>query len=313
MILALGGCASSDMGDGWERPEIPSVLPSFTANSTLPFEKYELNRLDRERLQQGTSLLLGRCLEEYGLSARFSGDYMKQTFDGDGQTPAQYQWGGWLGTMTASQASEFAYTAPPGAPWQNGSGFYLSNPANLSPYNYDASPIDYARISGALYGPDEAVIIGDAGAQTQLSDDEMPRNGAGKLPPSGGCARLVDKELGTPLVSLTEVENDAYGLTFGDDRVKARMADWVSCMADSGFEFERVDDGAVSNAGDVSPYAVSVAVADVKCTKSSRWPDTFYFVLGAYQQQAIDKTPEFFESALRAESERLHTLDHLVG
>lgn len=308
--LTLSGCGSGGGADGWTQPELPDALPVFTAASVLPFDQYQLGRAEREQLQFATAELLGDCVEGYGLAATFAGDYIQQVSE-DPSLPIVFQWGGRLGTLSEEQASEYGYSAPRGALWQNGTGIYLSNPANLFPVPSE-DPVDVAKVAGAVYGSDRAVIPGDNGG-TKLPDAQMPRNSGGNVPPEGGCERTVEEAIDVNFVELSDIELDVYGLTFDDDRVKEVISRWVSCMSDAGYDYQRVDDAANANAGIVTPDSIAVAVADVRCTAESRWPDTFYYVLAEYQNQAINKQPELFQSALAAEQERLDVVNRLAG
>jgi hypothetical protein len=141
----------------------------------------------------------------------------------------------------------------------------------------------------------------------------LPYDAAGDVPPEGGCANTVERAFDVNLVELSDVELDVYGQTFDDYRVEQDISHWASCMSDAGYDYQRVDDAANANAGIVTPESIAVAAADVQRTAESRWPDTFYYVLPDYQEQAIEKQPELFQSALAAEQERLEVVSRLVG
>lgn len=310
LIVLLSGCTSSAPADGWSRPEVPDAVPRFTAASSLPFDAYQLGRTEREQLQLGTAALIAECASDYGVTVTMAGDYIKQE-SGDPQLPIVFQWGGRLGTLTEAQASTYGYSAPPDAPWHNGNGIYLSMPSNLFLVP-PADPIETGRVNGVVYGAEQAVVPGD-GPGTKLSDEQMPRDDAGEIPPEGGCVRSVDEAIGVSLVDLSDIESDVYGLTFSDDRVSKVVSEWAACMSGAGFTYTRVDDAASSNSGLVTPEAVDVAVADVRCTEKSRWPDIFYYVLADYQRQAIGRQPELFQSAFAAEQARLDAVNRLAG
>lgn len=84
-------------------------------------------------------------------------------------------------------------------------------------------------------------------------------------------------------------------------------------MKDAGFDYARFEEAPTANAGAISADTIAVALADVECTKESRWPDTFYYVLADYEQQAIDKQPDTFQSALDGERKRLEAVNTLLG
>lgn len=310
VLTMTSGCGASDRADGWNRPVVPGELPIFSAASVLPLDHYHLGSTEREQLQIATAKMLSDCLRDYGLSATFAGDYIQQRSE-DPSTPIAFQSGEHLGTLSEKQASEYGYTAPPGRPWQNGTGFYLSSPANLYAVP-PADPLEAARISGALYGPDQAVVPGEGGG-TKLSAEQLPRDREGNVPRVGGCVRAVESAIDVPFVDTSEIELDVYGLAFADSRVEEVFTRWSDCMRTAGHDYPRVDDAANSNAGIATPESIAVAIDDVACTQKSRWPDTFYFVLSEYQRQAIDKNAELFQSAFDAEQQRLDALSRLSG
>lgn len=311
LTAVLVSCTSASGNDGWRTPEVPEDPPSVQTIGALPFDSFELSSAEREQLQIGTAELVGRCLSNYGISATFAGDYTKQVSE-DPADPFVYQWGGRLGTLPFDQATQFAYAAPPGAEWVNGNGFYLSSPGNLFPVQPE-DPTEAGQLAGAMFGPEQAVIVGEGGADQVLSPELMPKDDAGEIPPEKGCYGIVEEEIGIPLTDLRDLESDAYGLTFSHDAVEDLAAKWSSCMKDAGFDFARFEEAPSSNGDAVNQETIAAAVADVNCTESTRWPDTFYYVLADYEQQSIDKQPELFQSALEAERSRLAKVNDILG
>lgn len=311
VVVALAGCSSSPSAENWKTPEVPKELSSALSMGSLPFDSYATSSAERQQLQVGTASLLARCLSEYGISATFAGDYIQQVSTEPG-SPLIFQWGGRLGTLTLDQASQFGYAAPPGGEWVNGSGIYLSSPGNLFPIPPEDAT-HAAQLAAALYGPDQAAGVGEGGAEVELSPELVPRDQSGQAPQKGGCYGVVEDEIGIPLLDLRDIESDTYGLTFSHEAVKDVASLWSECMKDEGYEYARFEEAPEANAGAINDETIAAATADVACTASSRWPDTFYFVLADYQQQAIDKQPELFQSALDAERRRLEKINTLIG
>lgn len=311
LATVLVGCTSAADNDGWRTPEVPEDPPSVQTIGALPFESFALSDAEREQLQIGTAELLGRCLSSYDISATFAGDYIQQVSE-DPADPFVYQWGGLLGTLPLTQATQFGYAAPPGAEWVNGNGIYLSSPGNLFPVQ-PADPTEAGKLAGAMFGPEQAVIAGEGGADQALTPELMPKNEAGQIPPEKGCYGLVEDEIGVPLTDLRDLESDAYGLTFSHDAVRKLAAEWSDCMKDAGFDYARFEEAPSANGDAINKETIAAAVADVNCTEQTRWPDTFYYVLADYEQQTVDKQPELFQSALDAERARLAKVNDVLG
>lgn len=311
-VLLVTGCSGgSSAEDGWTTPEVPSELSATQALVALPFDSFAMGNSEREQLQQGTAELLNRCLADYTLSATFSGDYIQQVSE-DPNDPFIYQWGGRLGTLPRHQAEEYGYAAPPGGEWSNGAGIYLASAENLTPVMPD-DPTEAARLSVAMYGPEQGVILGEGGADVELSEELIPTDSFGNPPPEKGCYGAVEDQVGIPFVDLRDLISDVYGLTFAHEAVKEKASAWSACMKDAGFDYARFEEAPTANAGAITADTIAAATADVDCTNAGRWPETFYFVLGDYEQQAIDKQPEMFQSALDAERERLDAVNALLG
>ena len=310
-VLFVAGCAAAPQSNARASVVLPDELPRVTSASVLPFEEYQLGRSERQRMQLGQAELLGSCLASFGITATFAGDYIEQV-SADPDFPIVYQWGGRLGTLTSAQASEYGYAAPPGQPWQPGGGFYLLNPGYLYVVP-SADPVESARIAGVLYGPDQAVVTDSGDTETRVSPEQLPTNVQGDPPANGGCFRAVEGEIHAPLVDLSEEESRAFDLTFEDDAVEQAIGRWAECMRKSDYGYTRIDEGAGTNGGPVTRQTRAAAMADVRCTGESRWPDVFYFVLAYHQRQAVELQPQLFESALAAETARAETIDRLLG
>lgn len=314
VALALGcallsGCTAPPDADGWTKPALPANLPHIDESTVLPFDQFELPREQREALQRGTALLLDKCLQSYGVTADFAGDYIPQ--ESDASSPVVYQSGELFGTISAAQASEYGYAAPPGGPWVAGNGIYLSNPSHLAAV-LPSDPVEAAKVTGVLYGPSHALVQSDGGQQA-LPQEQLPRGPEGALPPEGGCMQTVENRIDVPFVDTIDIQSDVWNLALDDDRVTVRNKAWSDCMRRAGFEYDRFDEGASSNAGTVTPGTIGAAEADVDCTQSSGWPATFYAVLTAYQEQAIAHDSNLFRSSLKAEQKRLDVVARLTS
>ncbi|MEV4736060.1 MULTISPECIES: hypothetical protein [unclassified Microbacterium] len=309
--LVVTGCSSASAEEGWTTPEVPTDLSASQALAALPFDSFGMGSSEREQLQQGTATLLNRCLADFGFSVTFSGDYIQQASE-DPNVPIIYQWGGRLGTLPRDQAEEYGYAAPPGGEWSNGAGIYLASAENLNPVMPN-DPTEAAQLSAVMYGPEQGMILGEGGDDQALDPELIPTDSAGNAPSEKGCYGVVEGEIGVPFVDLRDLTSDVYGLTFAHDAVKDKADAWSACMKDAGFDYARFEAAPTANSGAITAETIAVALADVDCTNDTRWPDTFYYVLADYEQQAIDKQPERFQSALDAERERLDAVNRLLG
>lgn len=309
--LVISGCSNASSEEGWTTPDLPAELSATQALAALPFDSFAMSNSEREQLQQGTAALLNRCIADFGLSATFSGDYIQQLSE-DPDVPLIYQWGGRLGTLPRDQAEEYGYAAPPGGEWSNGAGIYLSSAENLNPV-MPSDPTEAAQLATVMYGPEQGMIPGEGGDDQVLSSELIPTDVEGNAPSAKGCYGVVEDEIGVPFVDLRDLTSDVYGLTFSHDAVKEKASAWSACMKDAGFDYARFEEAPTANAGAISADTIAVALADVECTKESRWPDTFYYVLADYEQQAIDKQPDTFQSALDGERKRLEAVNTLLG
>lgn len=307
--VLLSGCAPSAQAE-WEIPRVPEPVPSFTSTDVLPFDAYASSPAVREQLQLAHARLLSNCLADYGVTASFAGDYLQQS-SGDPENPYFFQWGGRPGFWSLDQVEKYAYAQAPGTPWVNGSGFYISSPANI--YQVETGdPIRDAKIAGVLWGPTNASIPGSGGAGRLLPIEALPRNSRGALPAEGGCYETIEKQINIPYIDLRPLESEVMGLVFSHDAVLAVNAQWVECMDSAGFRYSRFDEPMNEAQGTPTQEKIDIAVADVRCTQQSGWPNVFYDVLSAYQRQAVDKQEELFQSALSAETERREKMQALI-
>lgn len=308
--LLLSACAPSAK-DEWEAPTVPVPAPTLTGADVLPFDTWTSSPGVLEQLQLAHAQLLSSCLAEYGVTASFAGDYLQQVSE-DAENPYWFQWGGRPGLWPINQVQKYAYAQAPGTPWVNGSGFYISSPVNIYQVQ-TGDPIRDAQIAGVLFGPSSAFIPGSGGPGELLPLDQLPRDSGGALPAEGGCYASVEKQIDVPYVDLRPIESDVLGLAFHHEAVSEANALWVQCMASAGYDYSRFDEPMNDAQGIPTQEKIDIATADVRCTEESAWPSVFYYVLGAYQEQAIEQQPELFQSALSAETERAGKMKALTN
>lgn len=295
-ILSMLGCAptSSPPADteGWVVPEVADDPPPVDPALVLPAESYRLSDEQRAIMGEAQERLLEACALEFGVEMQFIGNYVRKP---DNPT---YYWGGLWGTMTEDHAQEYGYLATPTGPWKTSSGF-TTHPPDIF-YAYTSQEVDPRNdlLQAVAQGPEIQELV------PREDRIELPRDGNGAEIPPGGCVAIVEREIGAPFDS--SIDDDLFSLkmlALAQNRVARAESEWVTCMKRAtGEDFPTVSE-AWPNGG-----RPETAVADVRCTQESRWPDFFYPVYEDYERQMIAKEPERFEAALAAEQERFEVL-----
>lgn len=286
-LALLGGCGGEDAG-GSDRPPAVSEFPVVTQDSALPLESYTLTAGQRVELKELYRELVIRCARDFG------GEPVVVQPGTEELVADSRMWGGRFGTLTAEHASTLGYHAGPDDPIAPSFGLFAN----------DADE----PLATILYGPDRQVIGEDVAADRP----EIPGL------PEGGCVSEVDRQLGgDPLATVPEDVEKLRLLAFRDDRTQEAVRTWVACMADAGYDYKSVD-GPVDQFGDgraLSEEELSVATADVECTRASRWRDISFAIEKAYQERELQENPErwaevkasaahIYENARRAVAEK---------
>lgn len=291
VLIGIVGCSPAQPA----KLSVPSPTKSANlSNLVLPLDAYQLSDAELARMDSEWSELMTRCAATYGAKLSYASDYTRDPND------KTLLWGGDFGTLSAKQASQFGYHAPPEGRFQPAAGFYIKNPDNI--------------VLLGEGGPLETLI--SYGRSSQKSDPSaslpLPTNSSGQELPAGGCMGVVKKQIGTSLVSDADLRRDLIEAAFNDPRTQAAVAKWSKCMRESGYSFKRPMD-APASVGFLSAGELKLAVTDVGCTKSSNWAGVFYTLLIPYQEQAIAKDPQFVQSVLDSQKKVLKSLDALVA
>lgn len=264
LLLAVSGCGGSDDDQSDQPPEV-SDFPVVTQDAALPLDAYTLSTGEQAELKDLYRELLTRCARGFG------GEPVVVAPGTEEVVKNSRIWGGRFGTLSLEHASSLGYHAGPHDPVAPSFGLFG---------NEGEEPL-----ATILYGADREVI-GD--------DDGSTRPDIAGLP-DGGCVGQVDSELGGDPLGTTPDAIDKMRLTaFRDDRTQSAVRAWSTCMADAGYTYESVD-GPIDEFADGRPLSeeeVSVAVADVGCTKASRWRDISFAIEKAYQERELKENPE---------------------
>lgn len=291
LLIGLVGCSAAQPAS----LSVPSPTKSANlSNLVLPLEAYQLSDAELARMDSEWAQLMTRCAATYGATLSYASDYTRDPND------KTLRWGGSFGTLSEKQASEFGYHAPPNGLFQPAAGFYLKNPDNIVLLG-EGSPLD------TLISYGRSSQKNDPSASIPLPIDTEGR----ELPP-GGCMGAVRKQIGTSLVSDSDLRRDLTEAAFNDPRTQSAVADWSKCMRESGYSFKRPMD-APASVGILSPGELKLAVTDVGCTQSSNWAGVFYTLLIPYQEEAIAKNSQLVQSVLDSQKKVLERLDALVA
>jgi hypothetical protein len=288
-VIVLAGIAacSAPEAAGLRVPKLDEV-PHFTSSDPLPFDRFELDRQDAERMQHLHVEALRRCAESFEVAADYHGDFLRSATGYD-------FWGGRFGTMDEAHAASWGYRAGPDDPFVALPGLYLASPGFLEPIIEDGTQ------AFVFYGAAE-------------DGRDVPLDDSGTPPPEGGCARFVEDEIDAPLVSTATLEADLINLSLEDERVRTAEAEWIECMRQEGYDFADVQDAAKSTIfAELDANQTSLAVTDVRCTAESGWSDVFYAILADYQEQSLDRNGELLRSRLEAQEARLAALEALAA
>lgn len=301
-LLSAVGCtqhAESASHSGWEKPSLPATLQRVDANFTTPLDTYRLTRAEGVDTQKALAKIASECMARYGFTELVAGgDYLGDRF------PDLTQSAQLFGTLTVQQAKQYAYSPPPGSPAQIGRGFYIDSLTNfwLNTGQDDVLPEDNARLNAAFNGPSHAEYFDENGVSHKLAKEQMPVDQKGNLPPADGCLGEAIRAGGKAPDELVEVRSETINLALTDKNMLRVQKSWSSCMASKGYKYKHVYDAVREGIG-ISPRSVQIAVADAECTEKTRWPDTFYALLSAYEKQAINKEPERFTDAYHSAKE----------
>lgn len=293
-VLAACQSGGAEEPGAYRTPRVDAV-PVVDAGVRLPFQEYELSTADRTRMQQGQARLLQRCMAERGFTVTIGGDYLVGTKRSEFFDP--FMWGGPFGTMPLEHAKRFGYKPEPDGAFAKGPGFYYGSPVNLFLETHE------------LGGEPEAerAFYGRAGLTESSSAESSSAEEVGS---ETGCMAEVESAIEAPLVDKIDLEADLSKLTREHPEVEAAIGDWLDCMTGRGHGVEHVwDPSREFSVSPVSRRQIKVAVDDVECTAESGWANYYYAVLADYERQAIEKDPDFLESALAAEQARLAAIE----
>jgi hypothetical protein len=274
----LVGCGATDPSNAGVKIPDAAQLPVVTEDAALPLDAYVLDVGDLAELKEMYRVLVKDC------SVRFGGTPIVVQPGTEQLVRDSEMWSGRFGTMTLERASSLGYHAGPDDVVAPSFGLFA---------NESDEPL-----ATILYGSDRKVIGEESGS-------ERP-----KIPglPEGGCTGEVIRKLGGDPLSTVPEQIDKIRLrAYRDSRTQSAVQEWVACMRKGGFKYDAVD-GPIDTFSDgraLSAEEISVATADVECTRSSRWRDISFAIEAAYQEKELKENPEQW-AAVKSNSEHIY-------
>jgi hypothetical protein len=249
---------------------LPDPLPEITDQDSLPFEEVGLNASDRKELIETYQDMLIRCAADHGVELTL----VKSTPSAMGSDLEI--WGGRFGTMTVEHARKWGYRAAPGDPIIERFNVFVAE---------DESP--QVEVLNGVTGSPPPEIVGT-----------VPRRGC-----RGQAQSLLG---GNPEALGPALASDLRSQAFQDPRTEMARAKWSRCMESRGYAFNSVDEPIDAASGPLTSEEKAVAVADVECTASSRWFDTFFVLESEFQQDWLDNNADEARQVESAEQRMLN-------
>ncbi|WP_165986713.1 hypothetical protein [Streptomyces sp. YIM 98790] len=133
------------------------------------------------------------------------------------------------------------------------------------------------------------VLFGGLGRPDDKSPSDLSHDG---LPlPEGGCLGEADRLTGALDDDLaSRLSMESFSRSLEDSRVQAALGEWSRCMAEHGYQVDRVDDVFDEIPwidGRLSEAEITLAVADVGCKESTGLVQTWFDVEAGLQEADI--------------------------
>ncbi|WP_405064360.1 hypothetical protein OG474_22645 [Kribbella sp. NBC_01505] len=284
VVTACAGDPSDGKSDLIEPSQVslPNPLPAVTWQSTLPYDDLTLSAKERDRLHLAYNKLVEVCAKRFGTTLTRVED------DPEALGPEFALWAGRFGTLPLEQAKKYGYHAAPGEPVTKPWAIFTDE--------------DEQPVLGVLQG--------------EFSQgQEVPRDSAGSPVPSGGCRGEAAKKVGGDPNALGPENAEELRLAaLHDPRTVAASEQWSSCMRARGYKYAKLD-GPIDEAlgKRLAEPEKLIAVADVGCTRTSRWRDISFAIERGLQMASIDVHRDKYEASLKAERHMLERAEALAA
>lgn len=266
-IVAIGGVIMVTAGASAFPPE-PRVdsIPTITdwRDISLPLDAYVPDPAAHQIVLRAEYALTKRCVEEFGFAFDVPPWDKNPAELPNGGRPTHYRR---YGLLDEDHAKEMGYHS------------YGEIPASEATYSERALPDDYYNVFDARYGG--GVLNG-------------------KTIPEGGCIGAAWRALGVDPAGtglnlpdlLEQLGFEAWTAAKSDSRVVAAFAEWSACMASFGYHYSTPMDANNDpkwSGERASAEEIAVAVADVRCKKTTNLVGIRMAVEAAYQQRLISE------------------------
>lgn len=275
-VTACGPLASTtDSGARSLLPDEPElgVVSQVTdpRQIALPVDAYVQSRRERARVEEAERLLVEQCMRRFG----FSFDLPSVDRDpADLENGDKPNYSGLYGLLDESQAATNGYHAHVGP---------QPRPAELD---------------GNVTQLSEEQLSGEEEADSLRVGMGYPSGGTfrGQQIPNGGCSGEARRAVAAGAPAFDPLINeaimaDAWPAAESDSRSVAAAAAWSACMAGEGYDYrdpmEANDDSRWYRSDWPTETEIAVAVADVRCKKTTNYVGIRMAVDSAYQLRAM--------------------------
>ncbi|GAA4604369.1 hypothetical protein BJY16_004978 [Actinoplanes octamycinicus] len=289
-FLATAGCSGGGSPSPAETRHpggAPLSPPAVTASPTvsslnsasLPLDRYLTTVDEFIELNYASKLMTSECTKRFGITWN-PGERLKLLASRDRTND--------LGLVDEAQAARLGYHMDP--------ALYSKHDKK---YNPDPTPAQ------------ELILFGDRAGKSGNRDI-----------PKEGCMGEGYRKVGWNTdddVWLQDLVNDAKARAFADQRAVALMAGWSTCMRESGYRYDTVDDANndqrwwKDESAPATAAEKNTAVADVRCKKKLNYLGTMTSILVAYQQQIVERDLERLESVRAGTQQALKNAAAVLG
>lgn len=264
LSAAVAGCSTTGRADAPPLTAVPT--PTALAGYPLPLVRYRLSPEESRTIDRAHGLLVGACMRRIGFA-----DYAPSAIT----APEPVEGPDEFGFLDAAAAAT--------------RGFHRRRPAadkTAPPGRRGASRAEIAALSGTAPPSDGTDPAG-------TPPGGSPTTAPSVLVPPGGCVgeagrRLEPAPSGGPAPLVTRLATEADRRTVADPRVGAATREWADCMKRAGWTYRSPADMTTEQwATEPTPTEISIAVADVACTRQTNLPGIAMAVMTAIEEAQV--------------------------
>lgn len=285
VISVVGACSPDPEGNGGEPSLGPRIEPGDMRGFTLPLDSYVSAPV--VEILEAENVLVHNCMADFG----FTGEYLNIDSPETHPPPNHHRY--WL--VSNSDATALGYLSP----WAGAAKEKLAS-------NIDWSQVEVTLLLGREARFYEGREIPEGGCLGEAR--RKLAQGAPKIPEMEG-APIVEDGSGTSVAMIADhLADESFDHMIEDSRVKDAVAQWRTCMAGQGLEYEspREANNDPKWYGDVpSAEEIETAKADVACKEQVDLVSTMATVETAYQHRALETNADALAKVREAIDTRL--------